>query len=125
MGEANASLASKTEAVTALEQQIATLKSSLDAALADVNAKAAAAEELLNAKSQAEAELAGLKQTLVSLKAEHSDDEAVLKSVQNDVCAFLIPSYDIIFIHLPLASNRQGCERSSKRAGCKSSFPNR
>ena len=86
LGDATASLTEKSEAIAALEEQVASLKASLDAALADVNSKTAAAEELATAKSQAESELAELKQALETLKTERDNDEALLKSVQSDVC---------------------------------------
>lgn len=74
-----------------MEEQVETLKSSLDAALADVTAKTAATEELATAKTQTEAELSELKQALESLKEDRGNDETVLKSVQSDVCVYFFP----------------------------------
>ena len=85
LNEATSSLASKVEAATELEGQVVTLKTSLDAALAEVEGKQSAVDELEAAKAQAEKELAELKQSLNDFQAGRGDDESALNALREQV----------------------------------------
>lgn len=85
MTEATAALEAKTQAVTELENQLASLQSSLDEALADAQKKDSVVEELEKAKADIEGELSTLKEALEQARAEREADSATLKSVQEQV----------------------------------------
>lgn len=80
LAEATESLTAKTEAIAALEIQIDGLKSSLEIAQSDVQAKQVAVEQLEQAKTASEADLAALKATLEQLQAD--DASSALLAVQ-------------------------------------------
>lgn len=63
------------------------MKTSLQAAQAEVEAKAAALEELQLAKAKAEDELAAIRATLDTLQSGQSDDTSKLQAVYAEVCA--------------------------------------
>ncbi|GBE78236.1 predicted protein [Sparassis crispa] len=77
-----ASLESKTQAIAALEGEVATLKSSLTEALAEVQDKRSRVQSLEEAEGRAEQELADVQETLSKLQTERVEDNATLEAVR-------------------------------------------
>lgn len=85
------SLASKNEAVVALEGQVGQLSSSLETALADAESKQSLTQEMEKEKSSLETQLK-------KLEAEHHDAASALKLVQQDVSRWHFSSLGILKI---------------------------
>ncbi|KAF9462104.1 hypothetical protein BDZ94DRAFT_1166444 [Collybia nuda] len=78
-------LASKTEAVLALEGQVGQLSSSLDTALADVESKQLLVRDLKKDKSLLEVQLNEVKEALEKLELEYQDTVSALQVVHRDL----------------------------------------
>jgi chromosome segregation ATPase len=83
--DATESLASKSEAVITLENQVGELNSSLESAMADAESKQSVAQGLGQEKSLLETQLKEATEALHKLEAEHHEAASLLKSVQQDV----------------------------------------
>ena len=77
--------------MTSLESEVETLKTTLEAAQADVEAKASAVSELEQAKAKAEEELAAVRQSLETLQSDQSSGSSQLETVRAEVCLSLMP----------------------------------
>lgn len=82
-------LASKTETVSELEGQVNNLKSSLEAALVEVEAKQSVLQALEEAKGATEKELAAVQDSLNRVQSRHASDGTDLEAVREEVRALL------------------------------------
>jgi len=87
--ETTESLRTKTDAVAELERQIEPLKSSLDDAKADVEAKGVRLSELETVKSELEKQLKEAQESLSKLQGDHDEGIATLQAVRQEVCLSL------------------------------------
>lgn len=85
--EVSDSLASKTEASVDMEGQIATLQSSLQSALADVETNKELVAQLGQDKSLLEVQLSETEEVISSLQSEHQAGESELESLRADLAA--------------------------------------
>lgn len=84
----------KAAKIVELEAQLETLKSSLNDAVAQAEAKQISLDELQEAKEMAEKELVEVKSVLDTLRVDTNDSVATLQKVQEAVC---IKAYSIIY----------------------------
>ena len=85
MDDANGIINTKTEAISGLESEVETLKSSLQVAQTEVEEKTSALNALEQAKAQAEEQLAAVRETLEKLQADQSGDSSKLAAVHAEV----------------------------------------